>query len=81
MRAIGELLRSDSYNRLTVAGAISRYAPPIENDTAAYHNRIQELTGLSINRQMSSLTADELNRVVRAIRTIEGWKPGRIITQ
>ena len=79
MRAIGQLLRSDSYNRLTVAGAISRYAPPSENNTAAYHRRIQELTGLSINRRMSELNDAELARVVGAIRQIEGWQVGRVV--
>ena len=77
MRAIAALLRSNSYNQLTIAGAISRYAPPTENDTAAYHRRIQELTWLSINRRMNELSDTELNRVVNAIRTIEGWQVGR----
>ena len=78
MRAIVQLLRSDSYSNLTIAGAISRYAPPVENDTAAYHRRIQDLTGLSINRRMSDLNDTEMARVASAIRTIEGWTPGRI---
>lgn len=81
MRAISQLLRSDSYNRLTVAGAISRYAPPVENNTAAYHKQIQDLTGLSINRRMSDLNDAELSRVANAIRQIEGWKQGRTIQE
>lgn len=81
MRAIGQLLRSDSYNKLTIAGAISKYAPPIENDTSAYHRRIQELTGLSINKRISDLTDAELSRVATAIRQIEGWQPGRIVQE
>lgn len=81
MRAISQLLRSDSYNRLTVAGAISRYAPPVENNTAAYHKQIQDLTGLSINRRMSDLSDAELSRVANAIRQIEGWKQGRTIQE
>lgn len=79
MRAISALLRTDSYNNLTVAGAISRYAPPIENNTAAYHKRIQDLTGISINKRMSDLTDTELSRVATAIRQIEGWIPGNIV--
>lgn len=76
MYAIEALLRTDSYNKLTVAGAISRYAPPVENDTAAYHRSIEKLTGLSINKQMSELTKEELTSVARAIRQIEGWDAG-----
>ena len=81
MRAIRELLRSESYNKLTVAGAISRYAPPSENNTSAYHRQIQKLTGLSINKRMSDLSDAELSRVANAIKVIEGWKPGKIINQ
>ena len=76
MYAIEALLRSDSYNKLTVAGAISRYAPPSENNTSAYHRQIERLTGLSINKLMSDLTPYELTRVATAIRQIEGWTPG-----
>lgn len=76
MYAIEALLRTDSYNKITVAGAISRYAPPSENDTAAYHRKIEQLTGLSINKRMSDLTQYELTRVATAIRQIEGWRPG-----
>ncbi len=79
MRAISRLLRTNSYNRLTVAGAISRYSPPTENNTAAYHRKLQELTQISINRQMSSLSDEELSRMAKAIRQIEGWKPGRVV--
>lgn len=79
MTAIKELLKSNSYNKLTVAGAISRYAPPHENDTAAYHRQIEKLTGLSINTRMADLSDEQLSRVAGAIRQIEGWTPGRII--
>lgn len=79
MKAIYELLRSKNYNKLTIAGAISRYAPPSENDTNAYHRQIQKLTGLSINKRMSDLNDIELSRVANAIKQIEGWKTGTII--
>lgn len=78
-RAISSLLRGQSYNNLTIARAITRYAPPSENNTAAYHRRIQQITGLNINRRISDLSDGELSRVVDAIRAIEGWEAGRII--
>ncbi len=78
MYAIKALLRTDSYNKLTIAAAISRYAPPVENDTAAYQRRLGQLTGLSINMRMSELTDAQLTQVANAIRTIEGWTPGTI---
>lgn len=80
-RAISSLLRGQSYNNLTIARAITRYAPPSENNTAAYHRRIQQITGLNINRRISDLSDGELSRVVDAIRTIEGWEAGRIIEE
>lgn len=80
-RAISLLLRGQSYNNLTIARAITRYAPPSENNTAAYHRRIQQITGLNINRRISDLSDGELSRVVDAIRAIEGWEAGRIIEE
>ena len=81
MRAIEQLLRSDSYRNLTVAGAISKYAPPTENNTAGYHRHIEELTGISVNRRISDLDDAEMARMTQAIRQIEGWGPGRIVEQ
>ena len=78
MYAIEALLRTDSYNKLTIAGAISRYAPPHENDTAAYHKRLENLTGISINKRMADLTPQELTKVANAIKQIEDWKEGTI---
>lgn len=80
-RAISSLLRGKSYNNLTIARAITRYAPPSENNTAAYHRRIQQITGLNINRRISDLSDGELSHVVDAIRAIEGWEAGRIIEE
>lgn len=76
MYAIEALLRTDSYNKLTIAGAVSRYAPPSENNTTAYYRRLSQLTGLSINKRMSDLTQSELTSVAKAIRAIEGWQAG-----
>lgn len=78
MYAIEALLRTQNYNKLTIAGAISRYAPPNENNTAGYQRHIQKLTGLSINKRMSDLNAAELRAVANAIRVIEGWEVGNV---
>lgn len=77
--AILRLLMSDMYRNLSIADAISRYAPPFENDTRAYQRRIENLTGLLISRRMSELSDDELRRVATAIRKIEDWRIGRKI--
>lgn len=77
-RAVKQLLTGNSYKNLTIANAVSRYAPPSENNTVAYQRSIERLTGLSVNRRISELNDAELDKVVNAIRQIEGWKPGQI---
>lgn len=75
--AIVELLSRPAYQALTVSGAINRWAPPVENDTAAYQARVQNLTGLDGQTQMSTLNDGELQSVANAIRSVEGWNAGR----
>ncbi len=76
--AITALLRSDTYRNLTVGDAIRRYAPPHENDTRAYQRYLERLTGVKIDTRINDLNPAELARVA-AIKTIEGWTPGREI--
>lgn len=78
-RAVKRLLLGNSYKNLTIANAVSRYAPPSENNTVAYQRSIEKLTGLSINRRISDLSDTELDKVVAAIRHIEGWRPGQTV--
>lgn len=76
MDAICKLLKSDKYKNLTISSAIFKYAPPHENNTHAYKKRMQHLTGLSIQLKICDLTDEQLQHVAKAIRVIEGWKPG-----
>ncbi|HNY25684.1 MAG TPA: hypothetical protein PKJ33_04060 [Alphaproteobacteria bacterium] len=75
--AIKSLLLDRSYNTLTVAEAISQYAPPNENDTANYQRTIGRLTGLSIDLKINQLNDDQLQNMTNAIKQIEGWKVGQ----
>ncbi|MCQ2599049.1 MAG: hypothetical protein MJ187_01575 [Alphaproteobacteria bacterium] len=77
MAAIRALMRTGSYRNLTIAHAIEKYAPPHENDTVAYYNHIEKLTGLSINRRVGDLNDAELDSMAHAIKIIEGWIPGQ----
>ncbi|MBS7455734.1 TIGR02594 family protein [Coralloluteibacterium stylophorae] len=81
VEAIGALLQGDSYRNLSVNDAISRYAPPVENDTASYQRTIENLTGLDTGRTIASLSAAELSRVVDAIQVVEGWQEGSVARQ
>lgn len=76
--AIKRLLQTGTYQKLTVGGAINRWAPPFENDTAAYQKRLNELTGVPLNTQLSAVNDAQLERIAGAIKTIEGWTPGQI---
>ena len=80
-RAVGALMRTQNYKNLSIADAIARYAPPSENNTAAYQAAIRKQTGLDSTRKMSTLSDAELGRVVNAIRQHEGWKEGKTSTQ
>jgi len=77
MNALRALLRSDKYTNLTIAAAIYKYAPPSDNNnTRLYQQRLSRMTGLSLKKRMKHLTSDELERVMRAIMELEGWKSG-----
>ena len=72
------MLQTEKYSKLTIGSAIYRYSPPADNNnTKLYQQKLSKMTGLSLNKKMSDLTPEELNRVVQAIRTIEGWKSGK----
>jgi hypothetical protein len=72
-RALSTLLTGQSYRTLTLDAAIARYAPPSENDTAAYQAAVRAAVGVSGDTRLSSLTADQLQRMTQAIARIEGF--------
>ena len=79
-QAIVNLLREGkNYRNNTIEGAISRYAPPSENNTAAYISFVTNKLGLPSNTRMSSLTDKQRAVIVEAITQKEGWKEGKTI--
>lgn len=78
MAAIGKLLRTNTYSRLTITQAIERYAPPFENNTIRYNKKIEELTGLSPSMRVADLSDSQIMKMASAIRQIEVWTPGNI---
>lgn len=79
MNAIKKLLRSKSYNNLTIEKAISRYAPNGDgnNNEKVYQKRLGDLTGLNINLVLNSLSNEQLDKVANAIKIIEGYNIGK----
>jgi len=74
--ALVTLLRSDTYNKLSIARAISKYAPPHENNVAQYRRKLKKMTGLPLDTKLSQLDSVEIEKVVGAICQIEGWREG-----
>lgn len=76
-RALKNLLCSENYYDKTIRAAIYKYAPPHENNVSSYNRQLINLTGLDINKKISSLNATQLESVVDAICVIEGWREGK----
>lgn len=77
-KAIVNLLKEGKhYRNNTIEGAISRYAPPSENNTASYISFVTKKLGLPANTKMSSLTDNQREIIVDAITKKEGWKEGK----
>ena len=78
MNALRALLQSDNYKNLTIAAAIYKYAPPSDNNnTRLYQQKLSHMTGLNLKKRLKHLTPDELERVMLAIKELEGWKSGK----
>jgi hypothetical protein len=65
-----DLLKTGTYQNLTIKDAFNRYAPPSENPN--YLRDLQSRTGFDLNRKMSSLNEDEFEKLVDAVAIIEG---------
>jgi hypothetical protein len=65
------LLKTDTYQDLTIGNAFNRYAPPGENPN--YLRDLQNYTGFNLGRNMSSLSDSEFNTLISAVAKIEGY--------
>lgn len=74
--AIVSLLGSPAYQRLTLQQAINRYAPPVENDTAAYSNYVSGAGSLPLDMRLNAMSPQQIDALARAIQVHEGWRPG-----
>jgi len=69
---------SPRYADLTVSQAISRYAPPNENNSARYANNVARAAGVTTNTKMSDLTPAQRDAFLDAMQATEGFRPGTI---
>jgi hypothetical protein len=78
-RAKEDLLFGPSYANLTIAQAISRYAPPNENATKRYIDAVVQATQTSPFTVLGSLNMAQRQALVSTITKVEGFKPGQVI--
>lgn len=71
------LFESDTYRNLSLMQAIEKYAPPSENNTAAYQRRVLAAVGGN-NIRMGSATPAQRQAIMQAMRQMEGWKEGEV---
>jgi RHS repeat-associated protein len=76
--ALTSLLQTQTYQSLTVNQAISRFAPPSENNTSNYQNYIQAQTDLNPSVRLNTLSTQQINNIATTIQRMEGWRPGQI---
>ncbi len=67
------LSENSSYRDLTVRKAIYKYAPPSQNNTVGYINKLRN-AGINVDAKLSSLSDSEMTQLEEMIMTIEGWK-------
>ena len=68
------------YINLSIADAINRYAPPNENNTAAYIDSVTKAIGVPSDTVMNRLDAGQRQQMLDAISRVEGFKTGKIVT-
>lgn len=70
-KAKGDMLFNGArYKNLTLTAAIARYAPPHENNTAAYQKAV--LSAVGVNKKMSDYTPAEREKILNAMQRVEG---------
>lgn len=74
MNAVRKLLRTDKYQRKTVAQAIYTWCP--DSSSPMYQAMVNKMTGIGLNTPMSQLTDAQLESIAQAIFTVEGWQAG-----
>lgn len=67
------------YANLTIAQAIEKYAPRVENDTDAYINIVSSAAGVPSSTLMKDLSPEQRASFMQAQMHHEGFAPGKIM--
>lgn len=65
----------DAYDLNTIAGIIERWAPPVENDTAAYITQVCKATGFDADQPLNLHQFEHMEPIVQAIIRHENGDP------
>jgi hypothetical protein len=76
--ALQGMLQGGTYGALTLDQAVARFAPPSENDTAAYQTFLRNKVGTPGTTRLDSLNAEKIQRMVNGIEQYEGWREGTV---
>lgn len=63
------------YGCHTIEAMISRYAPPSENDTAAYIRRVSRSAGIDARNEIDTTDSTVMPRIVGAMSAVENGIP------
>lgn len=75
--AMANLLSTNAYQKLTIQGAINRYAPSNENNVENYLKSIEKQTCFSRSTLMNQLSKSNLLQLARAMAKHEGNMSGK----
>jgi hypothetical protein len=78
MSAKKDLLFGSAYNKLSIAQAITKYAPPHENNTEGYIQAVVAATKATPDTIMSQLNDNQKQQLLNAVTRQEGFKVGSI---
>lgn len=73
----GLLFNNSRYNNLSIRDAISKYAPPFENNTTAYVNAITSALGVPDTTTLSELTDAQRGTMLDTMQRVEGFRSGK----
>jgi len=68
---------TNKYKNKSLTDAIARYAPPGENNTAAYQQAVLATVG-GKNKKMSEYSLDERQKIMDKMEQVEGFKKGKV---
>lgn len=68
------------YANLSITDALNRYAPPNENNTAAYIKSVASAVGVDPSTILNQLDSGQRQQMLDAISRVEGFKTGKIVS-